>query len=87
MFDEPAPTVTRDVEVPPTNAVLDPYEVYENGEVMLRKKLGALAGWHLTNIIAAYQLSDAPPSTLAALPPSALIEIIVDEVRARAIRR
>ena len=87
IFDEPAPARIREMDAPVANAVLDPFEVYGNGEVMLRRKLGALAPWHLSNIIVAYQLSDTPASTLAALPAPALIEIIAGAVRERAVRR
>jgi hypothetical protein len=69
------------VEVP--DAVLDPFAVYENGEAMLRKRLGALAAWHLVNIILAYDLSDEPKSTLDELPASSLIELIIATVRQR----
>jgi hypothetical protein len=83
IFDGPAPTILREVEVrgPVTDAILDPFEVYENGEVMLRRKLSALEAWHLVNIIVAYNLSDEPVSTLQELSASALIELIVIAVR------
>jgi hypothetical protein len=80
-FDEPAPTRVSEAEVPVTNATLDPFEVYENGEVMLRRKLAALEAWHLVNIIIAYSLSDEPRSTLEELSASSLIELIVGAVR------
>jgi hypothetical protein len=31
IFDEPAPSVVRQVKVPVTPAIIDPFEVYENG--------------------------------------------------------
>jgi hypothetical protein len=73
-FNAPAPRV---------DAILDPFSVFEKGETILRKELGALAAWHLVNIIAAYQLSDEPMSVLNALPAAPLIEIIVSGVRLR----
>jgi hypothetical protein len=86
-FDEPAPTLRTKVEVPASvevpDAVLDQFAVYENGEAMLRKRLGALAAWHLVNIILAYDLSDEPKSTLDELPASSLIELIIATVRQR----
>jgi hypothetical protein len=87
VFEKPAPTVVGPVEVPVTEAVLDPFAVYENGEVMLRRKLSALQGWHLVNIIVAYDLSEEPVSTLEQLSASSLIEIIVGAVRERSVRR
>jgi hypothetical protein len=83
VFDEPAAAVVKMVEVPVADAVLDPFSVYEKGEVLLRNELGALAAWHLVNIIIAYRLSDDPVSTLNRLPASSLIEIIVGAVRER----
>jgi hypothetical protein len=65
-------------------AVLDPFSVYEKGESVLRAELSALASWHLVNIIGAYQLSDERDATLNALPPPALIDIIVAGVRGEA---
>ena len=71
VFDGPAP-----------DAVLNPFSVYAKGEAMLRNELGAISAWHLVNIISAYELSDEPITTLNVLSSSALIEIIVDGVRA-----
>jgi hypothetical protein len=62
-------------------AVLDPFSVYEKGESVLRAELSALASWHLVNIVSAYRLSDQRESTLNALPPAALIDIIVSGVK------
>jgi hypothetical protein len=83
MFDEPAPAIAEVGDAPVADAVLDPFSVYEKGEVLLRNELAALASWHLVNIIIAYQLSDDPVSTLNRLPASSLIEIIVGAVRER----
>ena len=87
VFGEPAPPVvnTPADEVPAANAILDPYSVYEKGEMLLRKELGALEARHLVNIIVAYRLSTDPVSTLIRLPSSSLIEIIIPAVRERAI--
>jgi len=74
-FDGPAPRV---------EAILDPFSVFEKGETILRRELGALATWHLVNIIVAYQLSDEPMLVLNALPAAPLIEMIVAAVRSRA---
>jgi hypothetical protein len=80
MFDEPAPHVVRVQHG--RHAVLDPYEVYENGgEDMLRAKLAALESYHLVSIIAAHELSDEPVAALEREPPASLIEIIVAAVR------
>ena len=82
MFDEPAPRVVRVEHATNRHAVLDPYEVYENGgEEMLRAKLAALESYHLVSIIAAHELSDEPVAVLERQPPASLIEIIVAAVR------
>lgn len=70
-----------------TEAVLDPFSVYRKGEGLLRRQLSALAGWHLVNIIAKYELSNADPAALAAREPSDLVELIIDAVRRQPARR
>jgi len=83
-FDGPAPHRSNGhVPEPRTPAILDPFSVYEKGESLLRKQLAALSSWHLLNIIAEYELSDADRSSLARQPQASLIELIVDGVRAR----
>jgi hypothetical protein len=69
----------RRVPAPP-HAVLDPFEVYPQGEGVLRKELGALSVDHLENIIRAYGLEEAPP------PPGTrseaeLVEAIIAAMR------
>jgi hypothetical protein len=79
VFDGPAPNLS---EVDPNaDSILNPFSVYRRGEVMLRKQLGALSGWHLVNIIRSHRLSDADPSVLEAAPPATLIELIVNGVK------
>jgi len=73
VFDAPAP-----------EAILDPFSVYQKGEGLLRQELGALSAWHLVNIIRTYQLSDRSTAELNALPPPALVDLIVAGVRADA---
>jgi hypothetical protein len=79
-FDAPAPIAVRETE-PAAPAVLNPFSVYQKGEDLLRRELGALSAWHLVNIIAAYGLSDEPLEVLNALPSPALIERIVSAMR------
>jgi hypothetical protein len=82
-FDGPAPDLTVPVPRPITeaDAILDPFSVFEKGEVLLRKELGALSPWHLVNIIRAYRLSPEPLDVLNRLPGAALVDIIVNGVR------
>jgi hypothetical protein len=78
-YDSPAPDTTEGV--PHGDAILDPYSVYRKGEDLLRRQLNALSAWHLVNIIRAYRMSDLPMADLNTLPTSAMIEMIVGEVR------
>jgi hypothetical protein len=83
MFDGPAPDLTVSTPRPivGAEAVLDPFSVFEKGEVLLRKELGALSPWHLVNIIRAYRLSVEPIDVLNRLPGITLAEMIIDGVR------
>ena len=74
MVSTPRPAVLVD-------AVLDPFSVFEKGEILLRKELGALSPWHLVNIIRAYGLSAEPIDVLNRLSGVALADIIVEAVR------
>ena len=87
-FNGPAAGVAF-TTVPPAvpDAVLDPFSVYENGEKILRLKLGALARWHLVNVALAYGLSDEPVSVLNAWSSTELVELIVAGVRSRSLAR
>jgi hypothetical protein len=87
-FDEPAHDTTVSASRPglAADAVLDPFSVYEKGEILLRKELGALSPWHLVNIIRAYRLSAEPTEALNRLPGAALAEIIVEGVRQASLR-
>lgn len=86
VFEEPASGDGRFVEVPVVDTVLDPFEVYRNGETVLRRRLSALEAWHLVNIVVKHRLSDTSSAALEQLSAAALIEIIVTGVRQRAIR-
>jgi hypothetical protein len=80
MFGAPAPSPMVPAEHE-TAAVLDPFSVYEKGEALLRKQLGALSAWHLVNIAVSYELTSRSRAALARLPAAALVEIIVSGVR------
>lgn len=85
VFDRPAEPFV--VESNGTEAVLDPFSVYQKGEALLRSQLSALAGWHLVNILRRYDLSDEDPSRLSARPPADLVERIISGVRRQPARR
>jgi hypothetical protein len=83
VFSEPAPAIAP-AEGPSHESVLNPFSVYRKGEALLRRQLAALSGWHLVNIILAYDLSEQREADLAVTPPSVLVELIVSAVRQRA---
>lgn len=81
-FDGPAPLISATGEVATApRPVLDPFEVYAQGERVLRQELAALDLDHLRAIVQAYGLgggagADSPVSEV-------VMEYIVAEVRAR----
>ena len=76
VFEGPAPHA-----IPVTvDAVLDPFDAYKAGEDALRARLGALASWHLRNIVLANAMMTEGPQ-LAAMTKRQLIERIVTAVR------
>jgi hypothetical protein len=81
-FDGPA-VIPRGDRPPAARAVLDPFEVYVQGERVLRQELSALDIDHLRGIVRVYGLDGgvAAESPVAAV----LVEYIVAEVRARAL--
>ena len=68
-------------------SVLDPFSVYEKGEPLLRKQLGALSAWHLVNIARDYGLTALDAATLTRMPAAELVELIVRGVRREIDRR
>lgn len=81
VFAGPAPsTVKRSAEVLGAS-VLNPFSVYEKGETLLRKQLGALSAWHLVNIAIEYELAAQPAEQLSRLSAASLIELIVQGTR------
>jgi hypothetical protein len=63
--------------------VLNPFEVYEQGEEILRAQLGALDGPRLRDIIRAHALSTRDPAELMRASEAELTDIIVIAVRER----
>ena len=80
VFSEPAPSIGHP---PPTgrDSVLDPFSVYEKGEAMLRKQLGALSSWHLVNIALDYELTDFSEEALNRMAAGDLVELVIAAVR------
>jgi len=82
-FDAPMPGA-RHAMRGSRESVLDPFSVYEKGEQLLRKQLGALSEWHLVNIVVAYDLSEEPVDSLNQWSAAHLIDTIVRAVRSSA---
>ena len=81
-FDGPAEPLRSERATVP-RAVLDPFEVYIQGERVLRQELSALDIDHLRGIVRAYGLEGG---VAAGSPvPAVLVEYIVAEVRASAL--
>ena len=80
-FDRPAPLAPPAVGVGAPRAVLDPFEVYAQGERVLRQELSALDIDHLRAIIAVYGLEGGAGAESRV--SEVLVEYIVAEVRAR----
>jgi len=81
-YEEPARPY--EIEIPVRikgQAILDPFSVFDKGENLLRRELGALSPWHLVNIVEAYELSDEDPAVLGRLARPTLVELIVSAVR------
>ncbi len=81
-FEKPSPSPRHTVRGS-RESVLDPFSVYEKGEHLLRKQLGALSAWHLLNIVLAYDLTDEPVESLNQRSSAYLIDVIVRSVRQR----
>lgn len=78
-FDGPAPLLTVEAPIVP-RAVLDPFEVYAQGENVLRQELSALDSDHLRAIIRAHGLDGGAGAESHV--QEVLVEYIVAEVRA-----
>jgi hypothetical protein len=83
-FDGPARMQAADARGQAVqHSVLDPFSVYQKGEALLRRQLGALSAWHLVNIAVDYQLTDDDRTAVNRMPSAALVDLIVEGVRAR----
>lgn len=67
----------------PARAVVNPFEVYSQGEHVLRQELGALDEGHLRNIVRAYGLAGEEEPDLGSLSQASLVDTIVAAVRKR----
>ena len=78
-FESPAPNPVADIFAS-DRAVLDPFSVGAKSIGLLRNELGALAEWHLRNIIRAYELADGHID-IDAMSRPALVDLIVNAVQ------
>jgi hypothetical protein len=81
VFAGPAPSTVKRSAVVPATSILNPFSVYEKGEPLLRRQLGALSVGHLVSIAIDYELSDEPVERLNRLSAASLIELIVQGTR------
>ena len=79
-FDLPAPPFAP-IEVAGPRAVLDPFEVYAQGERVLRQELSALDLDHLHAIVRAYGLGGGVGGD--SVVPAVVAEYIIAEIRSR----
>jgi hypothetical protein len=85
-YSQPAPSRLSESAATPSrraNTVLDPFEVYRQGEAVLLQELLALGEGHLQNIIQEYDLMDLSAVNARAIGRQALAELIVAAVRRR----
>jgi hypothetical protein len=84
-FTAPTPRAATPSPLPPAQRarpILNPFEVYAQGEEILRGELNALSRDHLDNIVAAYGFTLSKTSFAAKSPSKAdLIETIVGQAR------
>ena len=90
----PAPDVPIHVDSHPTRSsplratmamrvVLDPYQVFAEGEDVLRGQLHALSRGHVQHIVEAYGFADQDPEFARTASAEQLIDRIVESVRAK----
>jgi hypothetical protein len=75
----PAPEQRAEPRSPSARALLDPFEVYAQGERLLEDQLNALETDHVRNIVRAYEI--ASPEAAASLSRTDLIAAILASVR------
>lgn len=83
-FSEPAsrspiPSPSRPLGTP--RAILDPFQVYAQGEEILRRELHALSRDHVETIAAAHGIAIHGPGGIKAASKEDLIEAVVGEAR------
>jgi hypothetical protein len=81
MFDGPAPRVIEAVGTRLPHPVLNPFEVYQQGESVLVAELGALSVGHLRDIVLAYGF--APSEAAEGASAGELTRTVLDGVRSR----
>jgi hypothetical protein len=90
VYDEPAPNrLVVSVSGASTlraRPVLNPFDVYEQGEDILRGQLGALDGPRLRDIIRGFSLSADDPIELMRVSEAELTDLIIAAVRLRVER-
>jgi hypothetical protein len=81
-YDGPAPDAVAERASPNTpRPILDPFEVYAQGESVLQQELSALDPSHLRTLVHAFALVPEHSPDLATMSRSELAELIVAAVR------
>lgn len=87
VYDEPAPTrpivSVSGTRLPRARPVLNPFQVYEQGEDILRGQLNALDAPRLRDLIRAYALGDGDAGELMRVSEAELTDRIITGVRRR----
>lgn len=82
-FSGPSPSPHPGSEPAPDDTALNPFLQLRHGEVALRRELAELAASELRTIARAYHFAEDGTADLDALPPEALVDLIVRGARAR----
>ena len=88
VYDEPAPNYRRVISVSGARTirarpVLNPFQVYEQGEDILRGQLGAMDAPRLRDIVRAFSLTSGDTAELMRVSEAELTDIIISGVRSQ----
>jgi hypothetical protein len=85
LFDGPADPPDFGTGPAVSEAILNPFSIYQKGETLLQRQLLALSPWHLVNIVRAHDI-DTQGRDPERMSSADLINAIIEEVRARPVQ-